>query len=552
MTGMKRRHFLHSTLTLPAIAQALSAMSLPAQATVQLARPQWRADPFALGVASGEPRPDSVLLWTRLYPGPAVPGQSASERQQQAFFEAQSGMRADQFCAVSYEIFSDEALTKRVQRGEFITHARRGWSVHVRAQGLRPDRPYWYRFQSGAAQSPVGRTRTAPAPDAAVSRLRLALASCQHYEQGHYAAHADMARQDLALVLFVGDYIYESTNPKYIVRPHTGGLPSTLPAYRERHALYKLDADLRACHAAHPWICTWDDHEVENDYANDQNRSYTDPAAFLARRAAAYQAYFEHMPVWPVAPGSGDGPQGLDDLDFAQPRIYQHYAWGQLADLWTLDCRQYRSPQPCRDPIKGGGRVVVSCQESEAAERTMLGQAQTQWLAQGLAASRRQWRLLAQSTQISSTGVNTPVGRSIFTDGWDGYSAARRQLLQTVVDAKVSNVVALGGDVHQNVAAQLRLEPNNPQSPIVASEFVATSITSRGMGAFTQARIRASNPDILHARSDERGYALVDITPERMHTQFLTTPFPAQAGAKLQLQAQFQVLAGQAGVQAVN
>ena len=140
MTGMKRRHFLHSTLTLPAIAQALSAMSLPAQATVQLARPQWRADPFALGVASGEPRPDSVLLWTRLYPGPAVPGQSASERQQQAFFEAQSGMRSDQFCAVSYEIFSDEALTKRVQRGEFITHARRGWSVHVRAQGLRPDR----------------------------------------------------------------------------------------------------------------------------------------------------------------------------------------------------------------------------------------------------------------------------------------------------------------------------------------------------------------------------------------------------------------------------
>jgi alkaline phosphatase D len=353
-------------------------------------------------------------------------------------------------------------------------------------------------------------------------------------------------------VLFVGDYIYESTNPKYIVRPHTGGLPSTLPAYRERHALYKLDADLRACHAAHPWICTWDDHEVENDYANDQNRSYTDPAAFLARRAAAYQAYFEHMPVWPVAPGSGDGPQGLDNLDFAHPRIHQHYAWGQLADLWTLDCRQYRSPQPCRDPIKGGGRVVVNCQESDEAERTMLGQAQAQWLAQGLAASRRQWRLLAQSSQISSTGVNTPVGRSIFTDGWDGYTAARRQLLQTVVDAKVNNVVALGGDVHQNVAAQLRLEPNNPQSPIVASEFVATSITSRGMGEFALARIRASNPDILHARSDERGYALVDITPERMHTQFLTTPFPAQAGAKLQLQAQFQVLAGQAGVQTVN
>ena len=204
-----------------------------------------------------------------------------------------------------------------------------------------------------------------------------------------------------------------------------------------------------------------------NDYANDQNRSYTDPAAFLARRAAACRAYFEHMPVWRW-PRQRRWAAGLDDLDFAQPRIYQHCTPGvswPICGRWTA--ASARSPSLPR-PDQGGGRVVVSCQESEAAERTMLGQAQAQWLAQGLATSRRQWRLLAQSTQISSTGVDTPVGRSIFTDGWDGYSAARRQLLQTVVDAKVNNVVALGGDVRQNVAAQLRLGANNPQSPILA------------------------------------------------------------------------------------
>ncbi len=551
---MQRRRFITSLGSLaapvgmglnPAMAQAVSAMRMPAHVAAQLATPVWQTDPFALGVASGEPRPDSVLLWTRLYPGPAAPGHSATHKQQQAYFQEQSGLSALNSCKVSYEIFSDEALTKRVQTGEFVTHAQRGWSVHARVSNLKPDRHYWYRFQCGSAQSPVGRTRTAPLADAVVPRLRVALASCQHYEQGHYAAHADMARQDVDFVLFVGDYIYESTNPNYRIRAHTGGTPRTLPEYRERHALYKLDADLRANHAAHPWVCTWDDHEVDNDYAADQDRSYTEPGVFLARRAAAYQAYFEHMPVWPV---------GADDLDAvaaiqtASPRIYQQWAWGQLADMWTLDCRQYRSPQPCRDPIKGGGRVVLNCTERDEPARTMLGQAQEDWLAKGLADSRRQWRLLAQSTQISSTGINTPLGRTIYTDGWDGYVAARERLLQAVVTAGVNNVVALGGDVHQNVAAQLRVVPNDPQSPVVASEFVTTSVTSRGMSEFALSRIRASNADIAHARSDERGYVLLEITPQRVLARFQTTPFPAQAGASLHTQASYQVLSGQAGV----
>ena len=544
MRGMQRRHFLRSlswpvsaSASASAVSLALQAMARPVHAQDPTSEPVWRTDPFALGVASGEPQPDSVLLWTRLYPGPAAPGFSASDSQQADHFKEKSGLGAYSTCKVSYEIFSDVALKKRVQKGELVTHAERAWSVHARIQGLLPDRHYWYRFRSGNAVSPVGRTRTAPAADAAVSRLRLALASCQHYEQGHYAAHAEIARQPVDLVLFVGDYIYESSNPNYRVRSHTGGVPKTLDAYRERHALYKLDADLRASHAAHPWICTWDDHEVENDYAGNQNPSYTEPDKFLQRRAAAYQAYFEHMPVWP---GGSSG---------AYQRIHQQWTWGQLADMWTLDCRQFRSAQPCRDPLKGGGRVVLNCAERDDPERTMLGAAQEQWLANGLAASRGHWRLLAQSTQLSSTGIDTPVGRTIYTDGWDGYAAARASLLKTVADTGKGNVLTLGGDVHQNVAANLRVLPNDVSSPIVASEFVTTSITSRGMSESALSRIRASNPDIRHARSDERGYTLMDITRDSATAVFRTTPFPAQAGASLQTQATYRVLSGHAGVE---
>ena len=540
---MQRRRFIQSTagaLSALAVTQALAAMASPV-AGASAATPHWRADPFALGVASGEPRPDSVLLWTRLYPGPARPGGSATDAEQASHFQEKSDLGALQSTEISYDIFEDEGLKKRVQRGVVTTHAGRGWSVHARVTGLKPGRQYWYRFRSGHAISPVGRTRTAPAPDAVVQRLRLALASCQHYEQGYYAAHAHMARDDLDLVLFVGDYIYESSNPQYRIRPHTGGVPQTLPAYRERHALYKLDADLRASHAAHPWICTWDDHEVDNDYAGDQSSKYLDPVQFLARRAAAYQAYFEHMPVMPGGPDTWGG---------AHQRIHQQWAWGQLADLWTLDCRQYRTAQPCRDPLKGGGRVVLNCAERDDPHRTMLGHAQEQWLAQGLADSRRQWRLLGQSTQLSSTGIDTPLGRTIYTDGWDGYSAARARLLQSVADMRQTNVVMLGGDVHQNVAAQLRVVPNDPASLVVASEFVSTSITTRGMGEGALVRIRASNPDIAHARSDERGYTRLEVTPQSTTATFLTTPFPAQAGASLGVQAVYAVDTGHAGVHA--
>ena len=508
-----------------ALAIALAPWSLSAEQALgaaEDAKPpvRWRNDPFALGVASGQPRADSVVLWTRLL-----------------VQEADAALNA-QALAVQCEVFADEALRQRVGQWTVMTHAQRGMSVHVEAKGLQPARHYWYRFSCGSATSPVGRTRTAPAAQDKVARLRLALASCQHFEQGVFSAHREIAQQDLDLVLFVGDYIYESSNPRYMVRAHQGGVPQTLDEYRARHAQYKGDADLRAAHAAHPWVMTWDDHEVVNDYANDRDPKFTDPAVFLRRRAAAYQAYFEHMPV----------RVGPDAANPANMRIHDRMAWGQLADIWTLDNRQYRSYHACPDPLKGGGRVVMGCNELADAQRSMWGMDQERWLTQGLNSSQAAWKVVAQGTQMSSTGLATPMGRSAFTDGWDGYPVARARFLQNMADAKLQDVLVLGGDVHMNVAANLRVQVNDDKSPIVASELVTTSITSRGMGETLAAQIRSHNPDIAHLRPDERGYTWVQITPEGVQSAFKTTANPVQAGSAFGTQAQFAVQRGVAGV----
>lgn len=508
-----------------ALAWALSAWAGlgPANASARRpAGPAWQADPFALGVASGQPRPDSVVLWTRL-----------------VFAEADAAWQTLPQTVVC-EVFADEALRQPVRQWQVDTDGRRGHSVHVVATGLQPGRPYWYRFVCGSASSPVGRTRTSPAADARVQLLRIGQASCQHFEQGYYVAHREMAQRDLDFVLFLGDYIYESSNPKYRIRAHTGGVPRTLQEYRQRHAQYKGDADLRACHAAHPWVMTWDDHEVVNDYANDLDRDYTDPAVFLRRRAAAYQAYFEHMPV----------RIGPDPLVPHQMRIHDRMAWGQLADVWTLDCRQYRDHQACPDPNRGGARVVVGCDALQDARRSMLGSAQEAWLMQGLADSTRRWRVIAQSTQMSSSGVPTPLGRSSFNDAWDGYPLARERLLRGLAEMRQRNALVLGGDVHMNVAANLRVRPNDEQSPVVASEIVTTSISSRGMSDTVLAQIRDNNPDIRHARSDERGYTLLEIRPDGVMATFRATPHPVQPDSVLRDQARYEVVAGRAGVQA--
>ena len=505
-----------------ALAWALLPWSTRAADAPALARaPVWSVNPFALGVASGQPRSDSVVLWTRLL---------VDERD-----EALRGQSLPVLC----EVFADEALRQSVRQWRVQTDASRAHSVHVIADGLQPGRPYWYRFACGQAQSPVGRTRTAPAADAPVDLLRLALASCQHYEQGWFVAHREMAQRDLDLVLFVGDYIYESSNPEHVLRRHTGGVPRTLDGYRQRHAQYKSDPDLQACHAAHPWLMTWDDHEVVNDYANDLDRHYSDAQVFLRRRAAAYRAYFEHMPV-----RLGPEPEQPHRM-----RIHDRLAWGRLAELWTLDCRQYRSHQACPDPLRGGARVVLGCEALADPQRSMLGQEQERWLEQALVGSTRRWKLIGQSTQMSSTGVNTPLGRTTFNDAWDGYPRARERLLSSIAQAGLQDVVVLGGDVHMHVASQLRVRPNDEKSPVVASELVTTSVTTRGMSEKLLATIRDSNPDIVHARADERGYIALEVRPQGVSAQMRSTPHPVRESDVLKTQARWRVQAGQAGVQ---
>lgn len=478
--------------------------------------------PFKLGVASGQPRPASVVIWTRLAPAPMQP----------------LGGLPPSPIAVRWEVAEDLAFAKPVRHGALDALPEHAHSVHVDVTGLAPGREYFYRFMSGDAVSPIGRTRTAPAVDAEVARVRLALASCQHYEYGHYAVHREIATRDLDCVLFVGDYIYENNlSPLLAMRRHEGPPPQSLEDYRRRHAHYKLDPDLRAAHAAHPWILTWDDHEVLNDYAAD-HVSELDRPGFIERRIAAYKAYFEHLPFSP-----------LQLPERQHMRVHDRYSFGRLIDLWALDGRQYRSNQACNDDSRSGGRVVPArqCTQLSDTDRSVFGTEQERWLMQGLASSTRRWKLLGQGSQMSPSGVDTPMGRTIYTDSWDGYPHARERLLRSLADARLGNVACLGGDVHRHVAAPLRVVPNDERSPAVASEFVTSSITSRGLSEAANLALRWSNPDLLHARSDERGYALIDVTPERLHCEFRAAAFPVAHAARLHTQASFVVESGHAG-----
>jgi alkaline phosphatase D len=480
-------------------------------------------NPFTLGVASGQPRPDGVVLWTRLAPAPQ---------------QLDWGM-PDQAFTLKWQLAEDEGFSRIVRQGQTMAWYEHGHTAHVQLRGLPSATSYFYRFLSGDHLSPVGRTRTAPEVDAELTQLRVALASCQHYEQGWYSAYREIAERDLDFVLFVGDYTYEDDVPaSQKIRNHVGPVPTNLPSYRMRYALYKQDPHLQAAHARHPWIVTLDDHDVQNDYAGVHSAYGMSTPAFLQMRAAAYKAYFEHLPLSP-----SQLPMG------ANMRIQDRFVWGNLADLFVVDTRQFRSAHACPvSPSKQTGRLLWNeCAELDQPTRTMLGMPQEQWLHTELRQSQRTWKLIAQTTQMSPYTLPSVTGRAPYTDGWDGYPQARTRLMSAIHEGHVSNVVCLGGDVHRNVAAPLRLKPADMQSPVVASEFVATSITSRGLGSFGDWLIKKFNPDLLHMRSDERGYAFLEVTPQQMRCEFRTTPHPVQRDATLRTQATFVVEAGVPG-----
>ena len=479
-TSSSRRRLLSA-------AWSLAAASIFAPPVVVRARAQVTRYPFALGVASGCPRPDGVVLWTRLAREPI----------------------ADEIDVASiplrWELARDEQFRAIVRHGDTQATPELAHSVHIELRGLEPDRHYWYRFMAGGAVSPIGRTRTAPAQSTDTRRLKFAFGSCQHFEQGYFGAYRHMAAEDVDLVLFLGDYIYESSWGQKPVRSHDGPEPTTLAGYRNRHALYKTDPDLQRMHALVPWLVTWDDHEVDNDYAADQSEHLE--ANFVKRRAAAYQAYYEHMPLERAML-----PRGVD------MRIYERFAFGQLAQFYVLDDRQYRHIQVCPAPKRGGGSNVVedsACPQRRDPQRSLLGERQEQWLHDGLAASRARWNVIAQQTLMAQLDRLPGTSASFWTDGWDGYPAARRKLLDFVGERKPANPVVIGGDVHSHWVCDLKQDFDRAHAPVVATEFCGTSITSQAWAQERNLALLADNAHVKYVSSERRGYVVMELTPER-------------------------------------
>jgi alkaline phosphatase D len=451
------------------------------------ARPRFDAYPFALGVASGSPRPEGMVLWTRLAPKPL-----------------EGGGMDPQALEVRWEVASDAAFGRVLRRGTATAHPANAHAVHVEVDGLAPGREYFYRFVCGAEASGAGRTRTAPEPGRGDDRMRFAFASCQQYEQGYFVAHRHLAEEDADLVVFLGDYIYEASWGRDHVRKHGAPEPVTLEEYRNRYGLYKLDRDLQKSHAAAPWIVTWDDHEVENDYADDRSQKL-DPA-FLMRRAAAYKAFLEHMPLRRSVLRDGGGI-----------RLYDRHAWGSLAQFHVLDDRQYRSHQVCPKPGRGGANVIGDdCATRLDPSRTMLGAAQERWLDDGLGQSRALWNVIAQQTLFAPATRQGEKGPLYWTDGWDGYPAARQRLLTSIAQRRASNPLVISGDVHACYAANLHAHPGRPDSPIIATEFCGTSITSQGPSERAVAAILETNAHIRYGNGSVRGYSVIELRRDRL------------------------------------
>ena len=524
----QRRIFLASAARIAALTAAGSALA--GSSASAASRLNGAGYPFALGVASGSPLPGAVVIWTRILFDPL----NAAAMPPLAY-------------SVRWEMAEDERFSRIVAKGTASATPALSHSVHVDVTGLAPERWYWYRFMLGDAVSPIGRTRTAPAANAMPAQLKLAVASCQHWEFGSYAAHRHIAAAAPDLVAFLGDYIYEwgpyqLRHPKAAIRTAEC---FTLADYRARYAQYKSDRDLQAAHHAAPWIVTWDDHEVANDYANDRDERL-DPQ-FQQRRAAAYQAFYEHMPLRLSLPRPGD---------FAHMRIHQRYDWGRLARIHVLDDRQYRAYEVCPPPARGGSSSVTprGCPSINDAGRGMLGDEQQRWLAQGLSSSKARWNILAQQTlmaQNSQLPILKPGDGRFWTDGWDGYLMARQKLFDALHGSRAANPLVLSGDVHSFFACELNRNPTRPRSPtnpVLATEFCGTSVTSPSRPQARTDQMVSINHGIKYGRSDKRGFMLLDITPAATTTLFQALDDVHDAGSAINTAARFVVRDGKPGL----
>ncbi len=474
--------------------------------------------PFRLGVASGDPSSDGFVLWTRLAPIPLEGGGMPSVNVQ-----------------VDWKIAEDEAMSNVVASGQALATPELAHSVHVEAKGLRSNRWYFYQFKAGNDLSTVGRARTAPAKDEMTDQFRFAFASCQHYETGYYTAYEHMVREPLDLVIHLGDYIYEYEGREGRVRKHVGSEIDSLDDYRRRLSQYKMDPALQAMHAAAPWIVTWDDHEVDNNYADAiSEEPGIRPEAFLQRRARAYQAYYEHMPLRRAAI-----PRGPD------MQLYRNVKFGRLLEFDVLDTRQYRTDQPC------GDQSGPLCPGVFAPSATMLGARQERWLGRRLRKSKARWNVLAQQVMMAQIDRAVGLDKRFSVDQWPGYDASRRRMMQLLADGRISNPIVLTGDIHSNWVNDLRVHCDRPEERIVASEFVGTSISSGGDGTRTfdgLDQLLSENP-CLAFHSRERGYVSCHVTPKQWRSDYQAVEYVSRPGAPLHTRASYVVENGVRGVQ---
>ncbi|MQA84865.1 MAG: alkaline phosphatase [Streptosporangiales bacterium] len=515
--GIDRRRFLE----LSGLGAAAVIFGAGPYTEKSLARVRFQDNPFKLGVASGDPLSDGVVLWTRLAPDPTGRG----------------GM-PDRKVPVQWQIARDEGFRRVVRSGTADAVPELGHSVHVEVGGLRPGREYYYRFKAGSDISPVGRTRTAPAPGDSVSQMSFAFASCQQYEHGYYTAYRHMAEENLDLIIHLGDYIYEYGSDEYVapegnVRHHSGPEIVSLDDYRNRHAQYRTDEDLQAAHASAPWIVTWDDHEVENNYADQISEDEIDPEEFLRRRAAAYQAYYEHMPLRRSAVPSGPDMQ-----------LYRRIGYGDLVEFDVLDTRQYRDNQAAGDGLQPPN------DEQADPSRSLTGERQERWLLDGLAASTARWKILAQQVFFARLDFDPDSGERFNMDAWDGYLGSRDRILGFIEENNVRNPIVITGDVHASWASELKADFTEPESKTLGVEFVGTSIASGGDGSDVQDETEAILAENPHIRfyNNYRGYVSCTAGPGEFRADYRVVPYVQRTGAPATTRASFVVEDGRPGL----
>ncbi len=504
MTKLNRRLFIVSGL---AVGGAIAAPGLAGAAR------RVAADPFGLGVASGEPRPDGMVLWTRLAAKPLDIG----------------GGMGTRTVPVEWEVATDQAFANVVASGTESAISGEGHSVHAEPRGLAPGAEFFYRFRADGFISPIGRTRTAPAAGTDPGSVKFAMASCQHFEEGWYHAHRFIAADDPDLVLFLGDYMYEKQSG--IADPVRGYVDfdevDNLDEYRLRYAQTKLDPGLKAAHAAAPWLVVFDDHELANNWWGSGSGW---PAT---RKQAAFQAFWENMPL-PKAMKPGSSAISL----------YRRTQWGSLARFHMMDTRQYRWQQAPNN----------NCTEIKRADRTLTGAAQEKWLLDGLAVPGTKWDLLGQQVFFASRDVDGSTSTcDVSEDSWDGYQASRQRITQGWVDRQVRNPVVLTGDVHRHWANSLRLNYFDHNSPLIGAELVTTSVTSgSNPGSSDPTPPEVSKGPHLNYVGNHRGYVRVTANGTQLSAEFMrvsTVRDPNPANVTLSVAKRFTVLDGQPGLQ---